>query len=97
MPHSFETGSRNRRFWKSLLGCARRYTVCPSSGRQGDPPATLYDRERRPETRPMLKPRSITERTPPSFRYYINMILAMIFGNFFKQHFPYNNFLIITM
>ena len=71
MPHSFVTSGRNRRFWKSLLGCARRYIVCPSSGRQGDPPATLYDRERRPETRPILKPRSVTERTPPSFRYYI--------------------------
>ena len=74
MPHSFETSGRNRRFWKSLLECARRYIVCPSWGRQGDPPATLYDRERRPETRPILKPRSVTERTPPSFLYYIHII-----------------------
>ena len=71
MPHSFETSGQNRRFWKSLLGCARRYIVCPSSVRQGDPPATLYDHEWRPKTRPILKPRSVTERTPPSFRYYI--------------------------
>ena len=35
MPHSFETSGRNRRFWKLLLGCARRYIVCPLSGRQG--------------------------------------------------------------
>ena len=76
MPHSFETNSRNRHFCKSLLGCARRYIVCPSSGRQGDPPTTLYDRERRPEMRPILKPRSVTERTPPSFRYYMCLHFA---------------------
>ena len=71
MPHSFETSGRNRRFWKSLLGCARRYIVCPSSYGQGDPSATLQDSERRPETQPILKPRSVTNRTPPSFFYYI--------------------------
>ena len=48
--------------------CARRYIVCPSPASYGDPPATLQDRERRPETRPILKPRSVTKRTtPPSF------------------------------
>ena len=44
----------------------------------------IWDRERRPETRPMLKPRSVTKRTPPSFfdttYIFLNLTILLAFA-----------------